>query len=151
MIKNWIMVSVSCPVLSCPVAISCCAADFFLFHLSLSQKYFSQLLKQCVWDELGTAQWTTNPDAALHAYYITCTCTKCDGCTLTSKPNGAVPVQMQSTVLLRGMSHWLSQLYVATDDYGWVSLFHKWLWARKHGRLFSLLTRQGKAIPVKPY
>ena len=45
-----------CPVLSCPVAISCCAADFFLFHLSLSQKYFSQLLKQCVWYELGTAQ-----------------------------------------------------------------------------------------------
>ena len=46
----------SCPVLSGPVAISCCAADFFLFRLSLSQKYFSQLLKQCVWDELGTAQ-----------------------------------------------------------------------------------------------
>jgi len=74
-----------CPVLSCPVAISCCAVDFFLFHLSLSQNYFPQLLKQCVWDELGTAQWTTNPDAALHAYYITCTCTKCDGCTLTSQ------------------------------------------------------------------
>jgi len=95
----------------------------FVSSFIVSEIFFPAL-KQCVWDELGTAQWTTNPDAALHAYYITCTCTKCDGCTLTSQTKWSSSC---SCVVLYCMDVWGLCNNVGVDMVGIVIVWFYWI------------------------